>query len=363
MKNTDKTLIEQMRITDFEISGRKDMFSICANDAKSLKRARPYIEAELGRLVEDFYELQTSVPDIALLIGDSDTLHRLRNAQRIYILDLFAGYYDIEYVNNRLRIGLVHKRIGVEPKLYLAAIHGLKQLIIELIKKSVPEQEEHDAIIGALEKLIMFDISLVFDTYIRSLVSEIEMSKNKVEKYAMALEDKVRDRTEQLELLSRTDALTGLLNRQHFDESLTQSLRAAQRRNEPVTLAYIDINDFKIINDTLGHSRGDEALQAVASALKAVSRSEDLCFRYGGDEFCIVMPNCDAHNAREAWEKRVVQILNQDMNSPKLSIGYAQTGPDDYVSVQQLIHDADSEMYAVKKRMKEASKGRLDTVS
>jgi diguanylate cyclase (GGDEF)-like protein len=358
MKNTDKTLIEQMKITDFEISGRKEMFSLTVDDAKNLKRAKPYIEAELGRLVDDFYELQTAVPDIALLIGDSDTLNRLRNAQRRYILDLFTGYYDIEYVNDRLRIGLVHKRIGVEPKLYLAAIYGLKQLIIALIKKSVPEQEEHDIIVRALEKLIMFDISLVFDTYIRSLVSEIEMSKGKIEQYANALEDKVRDRTEQLEIMSRTDALTGLLNRQHFDESLTQSLRAAQRRNEPITLAYIDINDFKIINDTQGHSRGDEVLQDVAKAIKTVSRSEDLCFRYGGDEFCVVMPNCDMHDAREAWEKRILQIIALQENNPKLSIGYAQTGPNDYDSVQQLIHQADSEMYAAKRRTKEELQAR-----
>jgi diguanylate cyclase (GGDEF)-like protein len=353
MKNTDKTLIEQMRITDFEISGRKEMFSLTADDAKSLKNTKPYIEAEIGRLVEAFYELQTAVPDIALLIGDSDTLNRLRNAQRKYILDLFGGYYDIEYVNNRLRIGLVHKRIGVEPKLYLAAIQGLKQLIVAMIIKTVPEREAHSVIISALDKLMMFDISLVFDTYIRSLVSEIEMSKDKIEQYASALEDKVKERTEQLELMSRTDALTGLLNRQHFDELLTQSLRAAQRRNEPITVAYIDINDFKVINDTQGHLRGDEILKDVANAMKSISRLEDLCFRYGGDEFCILMPNCKIHHAQQSWEKRLVQTLGQQENSPKLSIGYAQTGPDDYLSAEQLIHDADSEMYTIKKRMKE----------
>jgi diguanylate cyclase (GGDEF)-like protein len=355
MKNTDKTLIEQMRITDFEISGRKEMFSLTADDVRILKNTKPYIEEGLAGLVEDFYELQTAVPDIALLIGDSDTLNRLRNAQRTYILDLFGGYYDIEYVNNRLRIGLVHKRIGVEPKLYLAAIQGLKQLIEELIIKSVPEQEEHDVIINALGKLIMFDVSLVFDTYIRSLVSEIEMAKDKVEQYAGALEEKVKERTEQLEIMSRTDALTGLLNRQHFDELLDQSLRAAQRRNEPITVAYIDINDFKIINDTQGHIRGDEVLQDVANVIKNVSRLEDLCFRYGGDEFCIVMPNCATQDAHQSWEKRLVEIMRQQENRPKLSIGYAQTGPDDYLSAEQLIHVADSEMYAIKKRTKQQS--------
>jgi diguanylate cyclase (GGDEF)-like protein len=352
MKSTDKTLIEQMRITDFEISGRKDMLYLTADDAKSLNNAKPYIEAGLSKLVDDFYKLQTAMPDIALLIGDSDTLNRLRNAQRVYILDLFGGRYDIEYVNNRLRIGLVHKRIGVEPKLYLAAIQVLKQLIVELIQKSIPEQEQHKAIIIALDKLLMFDISLVFDTYIRSLVSEIEISKDKIEQYANALEEKVKERTEQLEIMSRTDALTGLLNRQHFDELLTQSLKAAQRRNEPITVAYIDINDFKVINDTKGHIRGDEILQSVAGAIKKVSRLEDLCFRYGGDEFCIVMPNCGILNAKQSWEHRLVQLLGNQEKGLKLSIGYAQTGPDDYVSEAQLIHEADSAMYSIKKQMK-----------
>ena len=84
MKNTDKTLIEQMRITDFEIAGRKGLFSITADDAECLKKAKPYMEAEIDSLVDTFYELQTAAPDIALLIGDADTLNRLRNAQKRY---------------------------------------------------------------------------------------------------------------------------------------------------------------------------------------------------------------------------------------------------------------------------------------
>ena len=111
-------------------------------------------------------------------------------------------------MNNRLRIGLVHKRIGVEPKLYLAAIHALKQLIIEQVEKSLPEQDDRAAVMRAVEKLMMFDVSLVFDTYIRSLVSEIEISRERSEKYASELEEKVKERTEQLEIMSRTDALT-----------------------------------------------------------------------------------------------------------------------------------------------------------
>lgn len=353
MKNTDKTLIEQMRITDFEIASRKALFSIQQEDAEQLKKAKPYIQDGLNEAVEKFYELQTAEPDIALLIGDADTLERLRNAQKAYITDLFSGYYDLEYVNNRLRIGLVHKRIGVEPKLYLAAIQILKQLIIELIRKTIPIEHDHDKIVHSLEKLMMFDVSFVFDTYIRSLVSEIEISKERSEKYASTLEEKVRERTEQLELMSRTDALTGLLNRQHFDELFTQAIRAAQRRKEPITIAYIDINDFKIINDTEGHRQGDEVLKNVAQILKSVTRAEDLCFRYGGDEFCVIMPNCREEDAQDQWEARLLEIRDEMKSCPELSIGYAQTGPNEYISIDQLIQQADEHMYEVKKKMKE----------
>ena len=180
MNKTDQSLIEQMRITDFEISSRKVLFSITPADEAALKGMQPHIVGRVNDLVDRFYEMQTASPEISLLIGDSDTLKRLRTAQGRYILDLFSGYYDVEYVNNRLRIGLVHKRIGVEPKLYLTAVQTLQGLLIEAIDHAVADEAERGRITAALQKLMMFDISLVFDTYIRSLILEIEISKEKI---------------------------------------------------------------------------------------------------------------------------------------------------------------------------------------
>ena len=198
MKKTDQSLLEQMRITDFEISSRKALFSILDTDEIALKGVKPYIEARISALVDQFYDMQTAVPEIALLIGDSETLGRLCSAQIRYVMDLFSGYYDMEYVNNRLRIGLVHKRIGVEPKLYLTAVQTLMKLLFQLIQEIIPDADEKLRVTEALQKLIMFDISLVFDTYIRSLISEIEISKDKSEQYARVLEERVRERTMQL---------------------------------------------------------------------------------------------------------------------------------------------------------------------
>lgn len=353
MKKTDQTLLDQMRITELEIDYRKKLFSITDEDVLRLKSTKPIIEARLDSLVANFYELQTDIPEIALLIGDADTLARLQNAQSRYIIDLFSGLYDLEYVNNRLRIGLVHKRIGVEPTLYLSAIHTLKGLLNDLILQAFQEEDEAREVITALEKLILFDVTLVFDTYIRSLLSEIEISKQKSEQYALELEEKVKQRTLQLEEMSRTDALTGLLNVRHLSDTLTRCLRAAQRRSEPLSIVYIDINDFKIINDTEGHQRGDEILRMLGMAVKKVARKEDICFRYGGDELCIILPNCVRKDAEEIYITRLKAELEKQLEQLSLSTGVVQAGPHDYLEAESLIREADKQMYVVKKRIKE----------
>jgi diguanylate cyclase len=352
VRQTDQTLLEQMRITDFEIEYRKTLFSLTEADVEALLHFKGMAEASIDTVVAKFYELQTSVAEIALLIGDADTLNRLRIAQRKYVLDLFSGVYDLEYVNNRLRIGLVHKRIGVEPKLYLAGIYTLKQLLNELINGTLLDRNERDATLLALEKLFMFDIALVFETYIRSLVSEIETSKDKSEQYARSLEEKVRERTRQLEEVSRTDALTGLLNVRELIETLTKVLRHAERHGETVALVYIDINDFKQINDKHGHLRGDEVLRYVANAIRRISRIEDSCFRYGGDEFCVILPNCDKKQAEEIYIRRMYEEMYKREEYISLSIGCAATGADSYLSPEELIHRADEQMYIMKSSYK-----------
>ncbi|GLQ29898.1 diguanylate cyclase [Litoribrevibacter albus] len=353
MKQTEKTLLEQMKISEFEIAQRKHLFSLTSDDIKLLKASKPLIDRNLDYIVQKFYELQTENPEIALLIGDADTLQRLAHAQRKYVVDLFSGLYDLEYVNNRLRIGLVHKRIGVEPKLYLSAIYTLKSLLNEALRDNIQDQDIRINTLNALEKLMYFDITLVFDTYIRSLLSEIEIEKEKSDQYAMDLEEKIKERTMQLEEMSRTDPLTGLLNVRHLNDTLTSVLRAAQRRSEPVCFAYIDINDLKKMNDTKGHQFGDEILKMFAQTVRAVSRAEDSCFRYGGDEFCVILPNCESDAAIDIYKKRLEDEIEKRSNFVSYSIGVIQTGPQDYLETEELIRQADDLMYHRKEQAKQ----------
>ncbi len=256
MHSNMKTLLEQMRITEMEIGARKRLLEFDDQDVAALLRCRDHIERRLDDIVETFYGIQTSNPDIASLIGDSDTLERLETAQRRYIMDLFSGAYDLEYTNNRLRIGLVHKRIGVEPKFYLSAVYLLHRLLVQNLNDTMESGLELQRALLALDKLIYFDVTLVFETYILSLVSEIEAVKNRTEEYARALEETVAMRNGQL----RTDALTGLTTRRYLNEALQRTVKAAQRRSEPVSLIFVDVDDFKGLNDRRGHAYGDRVL-------------------------------------------------------------------------------------------------------
>jgi hypothetical protein len=199
MKITEQTLLEQMQITDHEIARRKELLRLGSEEAALLLACRSLIEDDIEAIVEEFYQIQTADHEIALIIGDPDTLKRLHAVQRQYILDLFNGSTGIEYVNDRLRIGLVHKRIGVEPKLYLSAVKVLKDILYRALERSLPDRGIRERACQALDKQLYFDITLVFDTYTRSLLSEVEMAKDRLEVYAASLELQVAERTRQLE--------------------------------------------------------------------------------------------------------------------------------------------------------------------
>lgn len=351
MRPTDMNLREQMRITDRELDRRADLLRISEKDGTLLRKSKPTIAEDLDLIVDEFYETLLKTHEIQQLIGDSETLARLKNHLRTYILTLFDGQYDGEYVLSRLRIGMVHKRIGVSPKLYVAAI----QLLLDLLEKRLMQPDANGCEncrdkVRALNKILMFDLTLVFDTYIQSLVSEVERNSQELEEYAHSLEETVRERTAQLEELARHDGLTGLLNQRSLFEELRREIARSSRRSEPFALVYLDADKFKEVNDTLGHKFGDSVLCAVAESFRAVLRPEDTPARYGGDEFCIILPQSDMQGA-EAVAQRIIDTF--DSTKPEcgvtLSIGIVIFAPGSGEDADALLNRADQAMYEAKK--------------
>ena len=343
-RKTDESLLQQFRLDAFEISRRKALFGFGASDAEALLSARPHILPALDAVVDEFYRQQTAIEDIAAIIGDSETMRRLHIAQRRYVDDLFSGIYDEDYVNHRLRIGLVHKRIGVEPKYYLSAVATLRSILHGVIETNLPDAARAGQVRQALDKLLHFDTAFVFDTYIRSMLAEIETVKEGAIRYARALEDRIGERTKELEELSRHDALTGLLNRRAFGEALKAEIARAKRSAVPLTLLYIDVDDFKAVNDTRGHQKGDEALSMLAGALREISRESDVLARLGGDEFCVVLPGVDETGAN-IFCARFIRRLQERDASITVSIGLSRTGPVDFDEPDILLQLADTRMY------------------
>jgi len=117
----------------------------------------------------------------------------------------------------------------------------------------------------------------------------------------VVLIDALKTRLEHEQALARSDGLTQVLNGRAFGEVGEKLLRLADRYDHPLALAYIDVDDFKTVNDTAGHSEGDRVLQVVASTLSRCVRSIDVVGRLGGDEFAVLMPETDGEGARSAF--------------------------------------------------------------
>jgi diguanylate cyclase (GGDEF)-like protein/PAS domain S-box-containing protein len=151
--------------------------------------------------------------------------------------------------------------------------------------------------------------------------------------------------------LARTDTLTGLANRRAFYEAVQSERARSARYGRPVTLAYIDLDHFKRINDTLGHAVGDELLACVADALRSTLRASDIVGRLGGDEFAVLLPETNA-TAAEPLLRKLHEILTLAMVAKSWPVTFslgAATFLDNPPPIEEMIRTADELMYTVKK--------------
>jgi diguanylate cyclase (GGDEF)-like protein len=160
---------------------------------------------------------------------------------------------------------------------------------------------------------------------------------------------------EEVKNLSLTDAMTNLHNYRYFSIRLKEELNRSKRSKAKVSLLIIDIDHFKNYNDTLGHQAGDEALRSLGKVLKLAVRDEDIVCRYGGEEFCIILPGI-SRNSLEILGERLRQKIEvhnfykervQPAGRLTVSLGGA-TFPDDARNPDELIQRADQALYEAK---------------
>ena len=151
------------------------------------------------------------------------------------------------------------------------------------------------------------------------------------------------------------DQLTGLFNRHYLVETLPREIKRAQRSNAPLSIAILDIDNFKMFNDTQGHDAGDLVLKELGGLLRESLRAGDIACRYGGEEFLLLLPECDLSAAQTLLQQICLQIKrktflfqNHVLPSVKMSVGLSQLDRE-LTSQDALIRAADEALYSAKR--------------
>ena len=166
---------------------------------------------------------------------------------------------------------------------------------------------------------------------------------------------------ERLKWMAVRDPLTGLLNRRIMETVLNREFKRAQRYKSPLSLAFIDLDDFKAINDRHGHECGDALLKYVAGQLGEITRDSDVVARYGGDEFVIILPGTPVQEANKLLQRLQKHFKDKPMRykekalAVSITFGIASMADMNATDPGSLLREADTMLYNIKKNKKTAS--------
>jgi diguanylate cyclase (GGDEF)-like protein len=197
-----------------------------------------------------------------------------------------------------------------------------------------------EAIYGLVALIVLFNI---YTIYQQVLIKRLRRQLAEKQNHTLLLRE-----------LAMIDALTGLYNRRFAEQRLAAEVARSARKGHPLMVVLMDLNDFKEINDSCGHPAGDLVLQEFAAALNRVVRSGDLAVRMGGDEFLLILPECNHEQLRlvldrlgpleVVWEGRKLSI--------KYSVGWREYAPGD--QPETMLAAADQALYENKRASKSA---------
>jgi two-component system cell cycle response regulator len=185
-------------------------------------------------------------------------------------------------------------------------------------------------------------------------LNELILRINRVIKERSLLDERDKMIME-LKRLSIEDSLTGLYNSRHFFDQLEKEIQRSDRYLNPISLMFIDIDNFKGINDTYGHMIGDKILSIIAKKIKACLRSNDTAYRFAGDEFTVILPETTSDETKFVADRILANfkhgpiVINKDeISEVTLSIGIAEYQMNE--GRDQFVHRADVLMYEAKER-------------
>lgn len=282
----------------------------------------------------------------------------LQRARRLANLFLLAGMLaylaaDLLYAHGNLvgwyaPGGFTDSLWLLSYALFVAALHHPSASIEDRVKTSNSELSQL--------RIVILGVAVILVPSVILFQQETEMETVKIAAFASiilfllvmfrmgGLMKETQRQADALEKLSRIDPLTGAANRRELNNKLTREIARSERVNTPLSLAFLDLDYFKVFNDTRGHSAGDKLLQALVKAWEVEMRPPDVLARFGGEEFVIIFPDTDIEQSQNVL-KRLLKLVPQGQTC---SAGLVRRLPGDNSTT--MIHRADEALYLAKDR-------------
>jgi diguanylate cyclase (GGDEF)-like protein len=247
----------------------------------------------------------------------------------VFALGIFAAMVRVSTLRKRVRVQAVALQKAAETA---EAIEDLSSVIHEVASQRFDTRVSVRGSENVAQLVVEFN----------GMLSELQRS-----------EQANREAEVRLQNQALTDELTQLPNRRHLSDHLSQSLAAAKRDNSMLALIYIDLDGFKLVNDTMGHKAGDDLLVQVAERLRSRIRMSDTLARIGGDEFTIIL-NCIKREDAQTVAANLLEVLTRpfDIGGQEITVGASLgicTFPDNADDEMDLMQQADSAMYSAKR--------------
>ena len=326
--------------------------TLAAVNERELRRRRYELEqlAQMGRGLEDA-EDPLGVGDVLL-----DTLSDTFGFERMALFEVVDGVSP-RLLTARNLLDAVVFNFNLGEGSVLATAHNERRTL--LVRDLDPEV---DAWLAALmpEAKNVAIVPLIADAVVGVLVCEThEKSGGRIERRVVATTERFAGHAalamrnayllERMQQMAVTDGLTELANRRSFDRSLERELTRAARTDGRLSVVLLDIDHFKMLNDTYGHVVGDNVLRQIAAALRECGREYDTVARYGGEEFAAVLPGCSSALALQVAERLREAVEQAGSDVPVTASAGVATYPYDGIDANGLLSAADQALYAGKR--------------
>jgi diguanylate cyclase (GGDEF)-like protein len=297
---------------------------------------------------------------------EADRIWKLIEVNRMGLEDLISAYMDfVRKDQSRLNHLVKSLRIPLKEDAGILAQTALEEMGFEITTHEAL-QKVNDDILRLLKLEFFVTVPLkAKDKVVGVIVADNLFTKKQITKDDIRILTMFANQAglaiensklyEQSLLMSHTDSLTRLYNHGYFQDQLAEEINKAKETKKPLSLVLLDLDNFKALNDSLGHQFGDKVLSEVSQILKDTSRENDIVARYGGEEFAIILLEVNKANARERGERlrEAIEQRNLSVEGKKVtvSVGIAALG-EDAETKNELIYKADRALYEAKSRGK-----------